>query len=932
MAGVVDILRYILELDAGKFKEQAGQADSAATALGESLAGKLVGGIISAGIVFKTLQYEVQAVQAAFNYLFQSTLTAARTEVLGTVLNVVSDATKNSRIEIAREIEAIKALGITTQESRQTLIRFMQSQLDVRDAAKLARVAQDLAVISGENSSQTLNTITQAIVSQEPRLLRQYGIVQDLNDIYSKYAEQLGKVSDGLSEQEKKQALINVILDQGARVAGSYEAAMGDVGKQITSLPRLFEELANAVGDKFTPAMSDAVKVLMDFLKIARETLTTDFTLQMENLIKRQGDINASIDNVSRLVYQYNELGRAIDRINVQTVELLDIEEKIRKLAPDLYFAIQRQGEAYSISDDALQKWVKSQRSLSEVMEGDVRSTLRNSIADWKENARISTQGVDAFTEALSKLRQTYKSGGSGIPYIEYKRQEDILKETIKYYEEMGKAAERGLGKARAELLKTFDLTLPEMAGDIEISPGFDLSTGLLAELNSADFESSLKLIEQRSQIKIHFGLEVSTAQKVTNEINGLISRTKTLWGPQGLFPDATRYKAEIEKIAEQFKSVPDGLKGGLIEALKALIPKAKETADQIASAFGYAASSFFSLFDEGIARIVSDLGNAISGAISGFSKGGVAGFASAFGSVISGLASIFSSSDDSNQRLIVSQRDLIDAIKSWQTTVETLSQPEKQAQVTGAQRILDILNRGRPLQAFDRSQIRDIAEAAGLTIPEGLTDTQLREWAESIVRGINVSDAQTRRILTADTKESRIAAVKGSKDATEAINTVRDLTAMYNLTPEEQKALWEEVSRDFPKMSNMQLIEINTSIKQLDRDIASGKDTGAAAEQTQVSRSIQKVTERQADSLISALSTIDLHLQDGIMRLIDAIRNITMGFTISAAATMEVAIINAQTMNVGYMNVARSNVGGGTNANTKQLLTVESRSLGKRI
>ncbi len=47
----------------------------------------------------------------------------------------------------------MKALGITTQESSGIVTRFIQNQLSLADATKLARVAQDAAVIANQNSS-----------------------------------------------------------------------------------------------------------------------------------------------------------------------------------------------------------------------------------------------------------------------------------------------------------------------------------------------------------------------------------------------------------------------------------------------------------------------------------------------------------------------------------------------------------------------------------------------------------------------------------------------------------------------------------------------------------------------------------------------------------------------------------------------------------
>ncbi|MBA7686652.1 hypothetical protein ES703_95103 [subsurface metagenome] len=157
----------------------------------------------------------------------------------------------------------------------------MQSELDVADAAKIARVAQDLAVISGQNSSDATVTLTNAIVAQRPELLKQYGIVKTIDNIYLKYGKDLGIVTEkvdksgktvrswsrDLTEAEKKQAFLNEILEEGKKVAGVYETAMGDVGKKLTSIPRLVEEAKLALGEAFIPVIGKVVEILSELLK-----------------------------------------------------------------------------------------------------------------------------------------------------------------------------------------------------------------------------------------------------------------------------------------------------------------------------------------------------------------------------------------------------------------------------------------------------------------------------------------------------------------------------------------------------------------------------------------------------------------------------------------------------------------------------------------
>src|SRR3990172_5490408 len=204
---------------------------------------------------------------ALFGVIAKSTLTAARTETLGIAMRAVAKATKTSWKELRKQEAIMKKQGITTQESRAILSKFMQSQLDVAQASKIARVAQDLAVIAGENSSETAGKLTEAIANQNVLMLRQYGIVVNADDIFTKYAKTLGKSTDNLTAVEKKQAFVNAIMEAGSRVAGTYEMAMGTVGKKLTTLPRLFEEAANAIGERFLPVFGGLIDGLSNFLK-----------------------------------------------------------------------------------------------------------------------------------------------------------------------------------------------------------------------------------------------------------------------------------------------------------------------------------------------------------------------------------------------------------------------------------------------------------------------------------------------------------------------------------------------------------------------------------------------------------------------------------------------------------------------------------------
>lgn len=227
--------------------------------------------------------------------------TAARTDVLNAAMYSVARASGYATAAVQQHKEAVMELGIAEQEATQIITRFMQAQLDTADAAKLARTAQDAAVIAGTNSSETALRMTEAIAKLNPELLDAFGMTRNLNDIYGDYAKTLGKSATQLSEIEKKQAILNYILSEGEKIAGTYEASMGAVGKQIGSLPRYWDTLKNAIA---SPLALPVLSVIVDGIT---KSLKSAISWAEANKVTLQtwGQVAASVAGLIIRVFKY---------------------------------------------------------------------------------------------------------------------------------------------------------------------------------------------------------------------------------------------------------------------------------------------------------------------------------------------------------------------------------------------------------------------------------------------------------------------------------------------------------------------------------------------------------------------------------------------------------------------------------------------------
>lgn len=196
-----------------------------------------------------------------------SAMLAARVETLGRVMGVVGNNAGYTAAEMDQYARSVAEMGITTEESRRTVIRMAQAQLDLSKASALARVAQDAAPIAGMNSSDALQGILHGITTLQPEVLRTYNIIVNFEDEYRRFALSVGRTVESISSHEKQQIALNAVLDQGRMIQGTYEAAMDTAGKQMSSLKRITDDLKLALGEAFTPALGVVVRELVHTLK-----------------------------------------------------------------------------------------------------------------------------------------------------------------------------------------------------------------------------------------------------------------------------------------------------------------------------------------------------------------------------------------------------------------------------------------------------------------------------------------------------------------------------------------------------------------------------------------------------------------------------------------------------------------------------------------
>lgn len=346
-----------------------------------------------------------KSVGDATRELADATKVAARIEVLNGVMQFTGKQAGFSARQLEANRRAIVGLGITQQGALSIQQRFIQGNLDIANAVDIARVAQNAAVIAGTDSSDAALQITDAILKQRPILLKQFGIITNLTDIYGKQAEALGKSRTELTQLEKRQAFFNDIMEKSSTITGAYTTAMDFAGKRLTSLPRHFEAAQQAVGRHFLPAFNTAITATENLLKGIKAAFGDPL-----NAVAAAGEkFRETSAATLTLADRYDDLAGKAELTATEQDEINTILEKFESISPGVVTAWDDQGNAISINTTRLRENLKAQQASIDLDLQKVMKERGEAFRDMSKAVSETAAEITRLNEPIATVQQGFQ-------------------------------------------------------------------------------------------------------------------------------------------------------------------------------------------------------------------------------------------------------------------------------------------------------------------------------------------------------------------------------------------------------------------------------------------------------------------------------------------------------------------------------------------
>lgn len=166
------------------------------------------------------------------------------------------------------ELDKVAGRTVDDEELMKVATRALTQDLvsSSDELVELFKVARASAVRFGGDTAEAFEQISLATETGMVRSLKARGIVLDLEQVYDDYAKLLGKTAKELTPVEEKQARLNAVLEQGAKLVES----VGDSVDDNLSKFQRFERQVGDLGDDLKTLAVDALLPVLDAFELSR--------------------------------------------------------------------------------------------------------------------------------------------------------------------------------------------------------------------------------------------------------------------------------------------------------------------------------------------------------------------------------------------------------------------------------------------------------------------------------------------------------------------------------------------------------------------------------------------------------------------------------------------------------------------------------------
>lgn len=254
--------------------------------------------------------------------------------------------------------------------------------------AKLAEMAVVLGRAMGQDAGKSIEDISVGIGRQSKLILDNLGIVVDTDKVYQDYAASISKTADALTDQEKKTAFTNAVMEQGAKKAAELGGVIDDTAaktEKLTSSWSDFQvEFGKLLGDAgLLDLLNGVVGGLLEGAKAWQEVF------EQAKMMKQAA--NPLVEEAKVMAREGDTTAQKVAGAMVEIADMLPISSGVMRIGANILMPEETAAGYQALAEEA-EKAEVAQKKSNEATE------------ETTEDTEAAKEAADAYADALAKI------------------------------------------------------------------------------------------------------------------------------------------------------------------------------------------------------------------------------------------------------------------------------------------------------------------------------------------------------------------------------------------------------------------------------------------------------------------------------------------------------------------------------------------------
>ena len=356
-----------------------------------------VGFAIRAMGKFASQSAKVDSMKTAFNTLSDSG------EGAGIALNKLKQATNDTmnEFDLFQQANNAMVLGVSKNSD---------------EMAEMFDIAQRLGRALGRDTASSVESLVTGIGRQSRLMLDNIGIIVKSEETYKKYAKELGKTTDKLTDAEKKQAFLEATME-------SARAKVSQLGDELPSTQDKLDQLATSSAN-FSTAIGNTLSPVISGLSVQTSGLLNDLTSLLDIFNHNKSatlEYTLAVENSKKMIEKYSEeLNINVDSALGVEQQLIQLRDQAKLLDNDMigrgfpFLILDKAEDAYYNMNTALKVLTKTTKDYNaqflpsvDVVPTAPTSEDTNSIVEVNEKEKLRLKNLESMLKLSSNARKT---------------------------------------------------------------------------------------------------------------------------------------------------------------------------------------------------------------------------------------------------------------------------------------------------------------------------------------------------------------------------------------------------------------------------------------------------------------------------------------------------------------------------------------------